>query len=97
MPVRPIAKDVHGNQLRIELDEPKGVSAEIIPSASGRYALKFTMNPDQTQPELRGNLLLHVFREVTPAATKANPNPKPQRTDYGYLPAIPFEISNRTR
>jgi hypothetical protein len=29
---------------------------------------------------------------TTPSATDANPKPKPWRADYGYLPAIPFEI-----
>jgi hypothetical protein len=95
--VRPLAKDVAGNELRLELNEPKGVKAEIVTSVTGQYAVKFTTQPDEVQPGLRGNLLLHVFREVTPAPTKANPNPKPQRTDYGYLPAIPFKISERTR
>jgi hypothetical protein len=95
VPVRPLAKDVPGEQLRVEINEPKGVSAEIITGAGGQYALKLTTDPDEVEPGLRGNLLLRVFRELTPASTKANPNPKPQRTDYGYLPAVPFEISSR--
>ena len=24
--------------------------------------------------------------------TEANPAPKPQRTNYGFMPAIPFEV-----
>jgi hypothetical protein len=60
VPVPPLAKDVRGEELRIELNEPKGVSAEIVTSATGQYAVKFTTTPDEVQAGVRGNLLLHV-------------------------------------
>ncbi|MCA9070069.1 MAG: hypothetical protein KDA84_14150, partial [Planctomycetaceae bacterium] len=94
--VRPLAK-VDPKELRVSLQEPEGVNAEIITGAGGLYAVKLTVDKDKVEPGLQGNLLLYASREVTPAASKTNPNPKPRVTKYGFLPAIPFEISTQEK
>ena len=92
--VRPMAKNIASKEMRVELDDPpQGVSAEIVTDNSNRFAVKLTVDAEEAEPGLRGNLLLRVVRETTPAATEENPNPPPRRTDYGLLPAIPFGIS----
>ncbi len=50
---------------------------------------------DQVQPGLRGNLIISLTREFTVEATEPNATPKTRRTNYGWLPAIPFEVSER--
>ena len=93
--VAPLVKNIPTDQLRIELDDPpEGVSASIETREDGRFAVKLTTSAD-IEPELRGNLLFNVYKEYTPEPTESNPAPKPRRTDYGFLPAIPFEISKR--
>lgn len=96
LPVRPLV-NVDPKELQVSLDEPKGVSAEIVIGNGGEYAVKLTTNGEEVEPGLQGNLLIYASREVTPAASKTNPNPQPRRTAYGYLPAIPFEISTIDR
>lgn len=97
LPVRPLVKNVDPRELQVTLDEPRGVTAEIIVAPNGQYAVKLTTDAEEVSPEQRGNLLLHVSREVTPKPTKTNPTPKPRRTDYGYLPAIPFGVAKQGR
>ncbi len=94
--IQPLAKNLKGDQFSLQLsdDAPEGISAEIFADPSGSFAIKITTTED-VEPELRGNLLMSVYQEYTPAPTEANPAPRPRRTDYGYLPAIPFEVSKR--
>ncbi len=91
LPVRPHNRDFSADEIQLELVEPEGVSAEVVSDGRGRFAVKLSTDAEKVERGLRGNLLLHAFRETTPAATEANPNPKPRRTDYGYFPAAPFE------
>ncbi len=95
LPVRPVSKNVAPNELHVTLKEPKGVSAEIITDSFGQFAIKLTTDAKEAEPGLRGNLLLQAYRESTPAPTESNPKPKPWRTDFGYFPAIPFEIAGK--
>jgi hypothetical protein len=95
VPVRPANKNVNPDELFVTLNEPKGVSAKIVIDAAGAFAIKITTDAEKVEPGLRGNLLLHAHRITTPAATEGNPNPKPWRTDFGYFPAIPFEIAKQ--
>lgn len=96
VPVRPLAKNIVADELRVGLSEPpKGISAEIVTDEMGGFAVQWTTDGASVEPGLRGNLLLHVYRETTPEPTEANPAPRPRRTDYGFLPAIPFEVDQR--
>ncbi|MCA9143734.1 MAG: peptidase [Planctomycetaceae bacterium] len=94
--VNPLVKNLVAKEMRVELDDaPKGVSAEVVTDNLNRFAVKITTAVEEAEPGLRGNLLLRVLKETTPAPTVENPMPKPRRTDYGLLPAIPFEIAQR--
>ncbi len=95
--VKPLVKNIAADELRVDVKEPKGVTAEIITGRMGQFAIKLTVNPEEATPGLSGNLLLRAFQETTPAPTEENPNPKPRRTDYGFLPAIPFKIAEHSR
>jgi len=93
--VVPLAKEFNADQLQIQLSEPaEGVTASIITNDFGAPAIKISTD-EEVDPELRGNLLISVYREYTPKPTESNPAPRARRTDYGYLPAIPFEVSKR--
>lgn len=41
---------------------------------------------------LKGNLIVDVFREVTPETKPGEPKPAARRTPLGLLPALPFEV-----
>lgn len=93
--VIPTVTNIPVNELRVSLDDPKGVTAEMVTGEGGGLAIKVTVDAEEASPGLGGNLLFRAYRETTPAATDANPTPSPRRTDYGYLPALPFKISER--
>jgi hypothetical protein len=95
VPVRPVNKTVNPDELQVTLNEPKGVSAKIVIDVAGAFAIKLTTDAEQVEPGSRGNLLLHAHRMTNPPATRDNPNPKPWRTDFGYFPAIPFEVAKQ--
>lgn len=81
---------VSAGDVRIEVKEPKGVTAEVESAAAGLWALRLKTDADKVPTGARGNLLLYAYRLTTPLATKDAPNPKPWRSDYGYLPALPY-------
>ncbi|MCA9137357.1 MAG: hypothetical protein KDB00_11380 [Planctomycetales bacterium] len=85
IPVDQIHVDVH--------DAPDGISAYVVPSPDRSVAIRFDSSSDQLAPGLQGNLLISVYTEFTPEPTEADPAPKARRTDYGLLPAIPFEVT----
>jgi hypothetical protein len=94
--VMPLAKNIPADQLQLELSEaPAGISASIITDPSGAFAIQLTTVEEEVEPGLRGNLIMSVYKEYTPAPTEENPAPRARRTDYGFLPAIPFEVSQR--
>lgn len=95
LPVRLASKDIAPDDLHVELKEPKGVTAEIAIDAMGAVAVKLTVDAEKAEAGLQGNLLLSAHRMTTPSPTADNPNPKPWRTDYGYFPAIPYEIAEK--
>lgn len=95
LPVRAVSKNVNLNELHVALEEPKGISAELISNGMGGFAIKLSTERDKVKSGLRGNILLRAHRESTPAPTEENPNPKPWRTDFGYFPAVPFEIAGQ--
>lgn len=101
LPVTPISKEVRGDQLSLQLIEPsQGISAEIITNPMGAYAIELTVDEEQVERGLRGNLLMTVAREVVPELTSSDSTQdastqKPIRTNYGLIPAIPFEVSKQ--
>ncbi len=91
----PLSSGTKVDQLHAELNEPpEGISAAFVIGPSGIPAVELATT-EEVPPGLRGNLLLSVYREYTPQPTESDPAPRPRRTDYGYLPAIPFEVSQR--
>ncbi len=95
LPIKPSGSGFFATENHLELAEPEGVEAEVVTDGMGRYAVKLTTDADEVEAGLRGNLVFHAYREVTPKPTEANPNPRPRRTDYGYFPAMPFEVVGR--
>jgi hypothetical protein len=94
--VVPLASKIPADQLQIELSEPpKGVTASIITDPAGTFAIQLKTSADEVVPGMRDNLLISVYKEYTPKPTEADPSPRARRTDYGFLPAIPFEVSER--
>ena len=90
----PLAKKIDASELRLELSEPpKGIEARIITNKLGEFAIEIATDPHAVQPGLQGNLVLRAYRESTSEPTQADPTPKMRQTDFGYLPAIPFEVS----
>ncbi|MFO0867713.1 MAG: peptidase [Pirellulales bacterium] len=90
-----VGKNVVSSELKVELKEPKGISAEFVEDTMGNLAAKLKTEGGKLTPGLRGNLLLYAYRMVTPAPNAENRNPKPWRAEFGYLPAVPFEIVAR--
>lgn len=96
LPIMMTSKQVEADQLQAQLSNPPdGITADIISNEQGAMAIEISSEADVVQPGLRGNLLISVYREYTPEPTESNPAPRSRRTDYGYLPAIPFEVSKR--
>jgi hypothetical protein len=94
--ILPLVKNIEADQFHVELIEPpEGITASIISDEAGRFAIEVTTSADEVEPGLRGNLLINVYKEYTPEPTEAEPAPKPRRTDYGMMRAIPFEVTKR--
>lgn len=90
--INPASKSFQGDRHFIELNAPpSGVTASVVTTTSGP-AIKLVSDDSKTQAGQRGNLLMSVYKEVTPAPTEENPAPTPRRIDYGYLPALPYQI-----
>jgi len=84
---------VPARELRAELvSPPPGVTADVVVNAMGNAAIRIHAEKVESAPQTAGNLVLHVWREVTPKPTERNPAPRPRVTDLGHLPAVPFEI-----
>ncbi len=92
LPIQPINKNVSAGDVQISLSEPKGITAKVVTNNMGTYAIEVTGDAEQLEAGLRGNLLFYAYRTTTPAPTKENPNPQTRRTDFGYFPAISFEV-----
>jgi len=95
IPLRVSGSNVTASEVRIDVKEPKGVTAEVEAAAAGFWGLRLKTDASKVPAGARGNLLLYAYRMSTPAASKDNPNPKPWRSDYGYLPAIPYLASSK--
>ena len=94
--VVPLTKEMDPDQFHVQLSEPpEGVSASIITDERGAFAIQLSTSAEEVEPGLRGNLLISVYKEYTPEPTESDPSPQKRRTDFGFLPAIPFEVAQR--
>ncbi|MBM4041933.1 MAG: hypothetical protein FJ290_25845 [Planctomycetes bacterium] len=81
------------NELRFELDDPpKGITIKEVLAEADAVALVLALDAKEAKPGLKGNLILHAIREVTPEAKEGQPRRAPVRTPLGLLPAVPFEV-----
>ena len=79
------------DKVQFELSEPPdGITVR--DASSDQTGTEITLQTDaaKVKPGLKGNLIVHVVGERTPAPGKAKANR--QRVPLGTLPAIPFEI-----
>ena len=91
--VTPLPKHLKADEMHVEISEPPpGISAEFVKDDRGMMAIRFNIDSESVSIGDRNNLLLRVFRQWTPAKTSDDENPKQRQTDYGYLPALPYEI-----
>lgn len=98
LPLRATTKNVDAADLHFEVKEPKGITAGIVADSLGNLAIRLTVEDNKSDPGSRGNVLIVAYRLTTPKSTADNPNPKPWRSDYGYLPAVPYEsTAKKTR
>ncbi len=92
------AKYPPANELRVELSNPpKGITVERVSPEGPGLIVVLAADAKTVGPGLEGNLIFGVFREWTPAPTETVPKPQPQRTSYGILPAIPFEVIGQAK
>jgi hypothetical protein len=91
LPRRGIPRDI---QLDLS-DPPQGVTIHAI--TTDRDGLAFELQADAAGPAVgyADNLIVQVFREVTPPARDGKPAAKPRRSELGVLPAIPIRIVQR--
>ena len=92
----PLGKAFPPDQWRVQLSEPpEGLTATVLATPMGGAAIELKTG-EGIEPGLRGNLILGLSREYTPEPTESDAAPKTRQTNYGLLPAIPFEVSERT-
>jgi hypothetical protein len=82
--------------LEFELSDPPDGLTLVNPTVTFEGA-EFALRADATKikPGYRGNLIVVVSGQRTPAATAQQPSPVRQRLPLGTLPAISFEIVER--
>ncbi|MHB8903281.1 MAG: hypothetical protein ACYC6Y_31350, partial [Thermoguttaceae bacterium] len=80
-------------EIRVELhDPPAGISVEKVAPKEPGIEVVLKADAKLARAGMKGNLVFEVFRQWTPVATETNPKPKEQRTSFGFLPAVPFEV-----
>ncbi|MFC1596592.1 PPC domain-containing protein [Planctomycetota bacterium] len=91
-------KGATAQQIIVDLSEPpKGIKLEETKLEGEVLVVDVSTDAETVESGMRGNLIFEAFREWTPAPTEAVPEPKPRRTSYGYLPAIPFEVVGKAK
>jgi hypothetical protein len=81
------------DKVQFELSEPPdGITVR--DASSGQTGAEITLQSDaaKVKPGLKGNLIVNVVGERTPAPGKAKAKVNRQRVPLATLPAIPFEI-----
>jgi hypothetical protein len=87
-PRRPIWQDV-----QLELEEPPGgVTLHDVTLVPEGLTFRLQADKDAAHGGLVDNLIVHAYREVTPAPQEGKPAPQKRRASVGVLPAIPIEI-----
>jgi hypothetical protein len=82
--------------LELELsDPPGGVTLGDLRLSSDGAEFVFRADPGKIAAGQRGNLIVAISGERTPAATAEQPSPTRRRVPLGTLPAISFEIVER--
>ncbi len=102
IPILPDSKNFDPTIMFVEVADPlDGIAATVVKTRTGGFAMAIEIKneglaPEKTiKPGQRGNLLLNVYKETLAKPTEENPAPTPRRISYGYLPAIPYEMSQR--
>lgn len=81
------------DKIQMELSEPpEGISVRDVSSDPRGTNIVLQSDAAKTKPGLRGNLIVEVSGERTPAAEAGKAKANRQRIPLGTLPAIPFEI-----
>jgi len=86
------------DKIQFELSEPPdGITVR--DASSDPRGTEITLQTDtaKVKPGLKGNLIVNVFGERTPAPGKAKAKVNRQRVPLGTLPAIPFEVVRQDR
>ncbi len=90
-------KNYRADEMKAELhNPPKGISIKSVAPKDGAVAVELTTDAELTRPGMTGNLIFEVFRQWTPLPTETSPKPKERRHSYGYLPAIPFAVEEKS-
>jgi hypothetical protein len=81
------------DKIQFELSEPpEGISVRGASSDAKGTDIVLQGDATKVKPGLRGNLIVNVFGERTPAAGDGKAKANRQRAPLGTLPAIPFEV-----
>jgi hypothetical protein len=81
------------DKIQMELSEPpEGISVRDVSSDPRGTNIVLQSDAAKTKPGLRGNLIVEVSGERTPAPGNQKAKANRQRIPLGTLPAIPFEI-----
>ncbi|MCU0917798.1 MAG: hypothetical protein MUC88_25030 [Planctomycetes bacterium] len=84
------------DKIEFELSEPpEGITVQGTSSGPRGTVLTLQADAAKARPGLKGNLIVTIFGERTPASGPGKPKTNRQRSPLGTLPAIPFEIVAR--
>ena len=80
-------------QIQLTLNEPPdGIRIQTVEPIREGMAIRFHVDAENTEPGLKGNLIVDVFMERTVPPKEGKPQVEKRRVSLGTLPAIPFEI-----
>ncbi|HWH70766.1 MAG TPA: hypothetical protein VNT26_15355, partial [Candidatus Sulfotelmatobacter sp.] len=81
------------NRVQLELSEaPEGITLEKVESSRDGTEIVLRTDSAKVKPGLKGNLIVNAFATRAAGAGKAKAQNNRQRTLFGTLPAIPFEV-----
>jgi hypothetical protein len=83
-------------RLQLELSEPPdGITIRSTSAVGDATEIVLHCDAAKAKPRLKGNLIIIVFAERSPASGNEKPQANRRRAPIGTLPAIPFEIVTR--